>query len=60
MLCPITAALLNAGALMTEDEFDALEQDALDNYLEEKVYLEYLLSPLPWDQLPTLADFLGE
>lgn len=47
---------------MTEDDFDALEQDALDNYLMEKELIDffYLLSPLPWDELPTLSDFLGD
>ena len=62
MLCPITAALLNVGALMTEDDFDNLEQDALDNYMMEKVMddIFFLLAPLPWDQLPTLSDFLGD
>ncbi len=45
---------------MNEDDFDAMEQDALDNYMMEKEYIEYLLSPLPWDQLPTLSDFLGD
>lgn len=47
---------------MNEDDFDALEQDALDNYMMEKVMddIFFLLAPLPWDQLPTLSDFLGD
>ena len=45
---------------MNEDEY--MEQMALDNYMEEKELIDffYLLSPIPFDELPTLADFLGE
>jgi len=39
------------------DEFD-LEDMRLDTYLEEKEYIDFLLSPLPWNELPTLGEWL--
>lgn len=44
---------------MNEDEFDYMEQMALDNYMEERA----LIVSVPvasWDALPTLSDFLGD
>ena len=46
------------------DEFEYMEQMALDNYMEERNYqnefdiITYLLAPLPFNELPTLGDWL--
>lgn len=41
------------------DEFEFMEQMALDNYMEEKVNdILDLLAPIPWNELPTLGDWL--
>lgn len=47
---------------MDEDEFEHMEEMRLDNYMEERVMEDIflLLAPLPWNELPTLSDFLGE
>ena len=41
------------------DEFEFMEQMALDNYMEERGYSISLLYPAgSWDELPTLGDWL--
>jgi len=47
---------------MNENEMDYMEEMRLDNYMEERVMEDIflLLAPIPFEQLPTLADFLGE
>jgi hypothetical protein len=43
---------------MNEDEFEYMEQMALDNYMEERGYGN--LNPdTPWNELPTLDDWLN-
>lgn len=43
---------------MNEDEYYFLEEMRLDNYMESRVY-DYTDSR-PWNELPTLSDFLGD
>jgi len=42
------------------NEFEAMEQAALDNYMEESIANDIfrLLIPIPFDQLPTLGEWL--
>jgi hypothetical protein len=39
-----------------------MEEMRLDNYMEEKVMEDIftLLAPIPFEQLPTISDFLGD
>lgn len=44
---------------MTEEEFYHLEEMALDNYMAERVNeILDLLAPIPFNELPTLGDWL--
>lgn len=47
---------------MNNEEYDFLEQMALDNYMADKIVDDIfeLLKPIPFNELPTLGDFLGE
>jgi hypothetical protein len=44
------------------DEFEHMEQMALDNYMEESVANQIfrLLAPIPFNELPTLGDWIDD